>query len=323
MTVIFLSAIALLLLLAAGATMLRGRLSLARLNHVRGRASGFSGPWERIAARRRAGRRSRLDAAGGGLAASPDLQPAQALDLRPATKTLADDGPLGLAVTAMAARPDGYPQHDVYYVQRNVIAVARGLNAVGGAQRAAALTLSAVMSSALGRTQDPEEALRKAVSSANRLVRSISRREPEYSDMATTLDVAFVDVGEGQSSLYFAHVGNSSLWLQRAGSGPAKLLTESHSVDGGPLLRAVGLSPEVVPDLGHVPAGVGDRIFLTTASRYFTFTPEVMSAITAAQAGSSLHDCAAALAGAVRAAGTPEGVTIVVAEVGRLASFAA
>jgi hypothetical protein len=316
--------IVIVLLAGAGVTLLLVRRGPARLDRVRSRPGVFSRLQARGAALRRAIRRPRLAGAeDSGWVASPDLQPAQALELMPATKTLADEWPLGLAVTAIAAGPDGYPHQDVYYVQRNVVALARGLSAVGVAQRAAALSLSAVMTSPLGRSQDAEEALRKGVSSANLLVRSITRREPGYSDLATTLDVVFVTSDGGRPSLHFAHVGNSSLWLQRAGSAPVELLTKSHAIDGGPLLRAVGNSPEVVPDIGHEQVAVGDRIFLTTTSRYFAFTPKIMNAVTAAHDGSSLHDCAAALADAVRSSGTPEGVTIVVAEVGRPASFVA
>ena len=157
------------------------------------------------------------------------------------------------------------------------------------------------MASPLGQTQDEEAALRTGVRSANRLVRSVSQHEPKHSDMAATLDVVVMAVEGDRPYLHFAHVGNSSIWLQRAASMSVELLTESHAIDGGPLLRAVGVSANLVPDIGHMQVDLGDRIFLTTASRYFTFTPMIMDAIAIAHTGSPLHKVVAALADAALA----------------------
>jgi hypothetical protein len=65
----------------------------------------------------------------------------------------------------------------------------------------------------------------------------------------------------------------------------------------------------------------GDRVFLTTASRYFAFTARIVNAIASAHAGSPLQNCVAALADAVQSSAAPEGVTIVAAEIARAASF--
>jgi hypothetical protein len=116
--------------------------------------------------------------------------------------------------------------------------------------------------------------------------------------------------------------GNSSLWLQRAGSTSVELITESHTIDGGPPLRAVGLSGSIVPDIGYLPAEPGDRVFLTSASRYFAFTPKIVNAVVAAHAESPLRQCAAALTDAVGSSAAPEAITVIAAEVARPASFA-
>jgi len=311
MTFISLTVIVLVLAVATPAVaMWRGRRRPVRLN-------AFAALRERATAPRawRFARRAQPTGTPDiGWVSRPDLQPAQVLAV-PGAKTLVDHRPLGLSVTALATDSVGYPPQDVYYVQRNIIALARGLSAVDAGQRFAALALSAVIASPLGRTQDAEEALRTAVASANRLIRSAAKREPGYSDMATTLDVVFMRFDGGRPCLYFAHVGNSSLWLQRAGSTSVELLTEPHAIDGGPPLRAVGLSGSTVPDIGCLPAEPGDRVFLTSTSRYFAFTPKILNAGVAAHAGSPLQDCVTALIDAVGSAAAPEGVTIVAAEV--------
>lgn len=250
----------------------------------------------------------------------PDLQPAQTLSL-PGTTTLEEEWPPGLTVAALAAGPASAQQQDVYYVQRNLIALARGLTDIGEGQRAAALALSAVMTSRLGQTADIDQALQKGVSAANRLVRSISKRDPHYSDMVTTLDVVFVAFDSGESVMHFAHVGNSAIWLQRAGSPSVELLTEPHVVDGGPMLKAIGLTGELKPDIGRRPVEVGDRIYLTTKSPYFTFTGRLMNGTVGDRAGRPLHEAIATLAEAVNSSSTPDEVMIVGAELARPATF--
>lgn len=326
MLLIFLSAIVLLLAAVVGVARLRNPWLPGKPGRTPGRLSMLRGLREQAATlpvpRQSAHHLPREGAGGGWWATRPDLQPAQVLDFSP-TKMLTDNWLPGLAVVALATGLVGYPQQDLYYVQRNIIALARGLSAAAIGQRAAALTLSAVMTSPIGRTGDAEEALRESVKSANGLVRWVSRREPAHSDMATTLDVVFAAFDDGKRSLHFAHVGNSSIWLQRAASTSVDLLTDSHAIDGGPLLRAVGLSANLVPDIGQVPVDDGDWIFLTTASRHFAFTPRIMDAVVGAHRGSPLHECVAALANAVKSSAAPEGVSIVAAEVARRDSFVA
>lgn len=274
--------------------------------------------WARLAARRSARR---------GIAAATrvtrrDLQPTRVVDVPPA-QTLVDDARLGLAVTGLATPSVGHPHQDVYYVQRNTIAIARGLTDAEVCQRAAALSLSAVMTSSLGQDLRIEEALRAGVTAANALVRSVAAREPRYSGMATTLDVVLATFEGDQPLLHFAHVGSSSIWLQRTASMSVELLTESHTIAGGPLLRAIGMSGSVIAQIGHRRAEAGDRLFITTSSRSFAFTPETVSAVATEHAAGSLHDCAAGLAAATQPSTDLEGITIVAAEIARSAIFVA
>jgi len=250
----------------------------------------------------------------------PDLQPARTLAL-PGSGTLEDDWPLGLAVAAISAGPVGAPRQDVYYVQRNLIALARGLTGLGAGQRAAALTLSAVMTSKLGQAPDVEQALREGASAANRLVRSVSQRDPQYSDMVTTLDVVYAAFDARKPQLHYVHVGSSTIWLQRAGSPAVEQLTERHVIPDGPVLRAVGLAKEIAPDTGREPVEMGDRIFLTAASPSFAFTESLMNAAAGYLADRPLHDALAALAETVHKLGISDEVTIVGAEVARPGTF--
>lgn len=255
-------------------------------------------------------------------AAMPDLQAVQTLAI-PGTSTREGDRPPGLAVTALSAGPPDATPQDVYYVQRNLIALARGVTAIGSGQRAAALSLSAIMTSGLGQASDVDRALRDGVGAANRLVRSISQRDPQYSDMVTTLDVVYVAFDARKPQLHFAHVGTSTIWLQRAGSPRVEALTGQHAIPHGPVLRAVGSSKDLVPDTGWRPVGVGDRIFLTTATPSFTCTEPLMNGTLGYWADRPLHDAVAALAERVQEAGVSEEIMIVGAEMARPGMFLA
>jgi hypothetical protein len=263
-----------------------------------------------------AGQRLHTEAVPLGLAGR-ELAVRESETARPVPAAVADR-PLGLAVTAVSVPAAGVPQ-DAYYVQGNVVALARSLRPAGIDQRAAALALSAVMSSRLGRADDARAALQEGVSAANRLVRSVSGREPGYSDMVTTLDVVYLEASG--PSVLLAHVGNSAAWLQRAAGRTVERLSEVHSIGDGPLLRAIGLSPDVVADITEVPVRPGDRIFLTTSGPAFSFSPEMVASAVAAMAEDPLADCAAALASLAHSPGGPAGVTVVAAEIARGAMF--
>jgi serine/threonine protein phosphatase PrpC len=125
----------------------------------------------------------------------------------------------------------------------------------------------------------------------------------------------------GQPAIHLAHVGNSSIWLQRTAACVVELLSKAHAIDKGMLLRAVGLSQDVVPDINRAAVEPGDRVFLTTAGPAFSFTPETLGAIALAHSGESLDDCAAALAEFAKSSGSPEGITVLAAEVARSAMF--
>jgi serine/threonine protein phosphatase PrpC len=236
-------------------------------------------------------------------------------------RELIADWPPGLAVVALATGSIGYPSPDAYFVQRNIIAVARGLNGASAGQRAATLTLSAIITAPLGRAADVGKALRDGVKSANQLVRSVAKREPENSDLATTLDVVHVAFDGEQATLCYAHAGTAAVWLQRAGTARLEPLTQAHAVDGGPVLRAVGFTADLTPDIGELPAGIGDRVFIVTATPYYVLPAAVLKSIAADHADKPLADCVTALAEAARAAAAPEGITIVAAELSRSPSF--
>lgn len=94
-------------------------------------------------------------------------------------------------------------------------------------------------------------------------------------------------------------------------------------VPGGPVLRAVGSSKELVPETGRQSVEIGDRIFLTSTSAGFAFTEELMNAAAGYRADRPLREAVAALADRVRALRPVEEIMIVGAEVARPGTFLA
>jgi serine/threonine protein phosphatase PrpC len=203
------------------------------------------------------------------------------------------------------------------------MALACGLGETDVGQRAAAVALSAVVTSRLGRGRDVEQALRDAAKSAHRLVRSISGQSPEYSNMVTTLDLVFIAFDGDRPQLHFAHAGNSSIWLQRAGAAAVDPLTRSHTIAGGPVLRAVGLGEDLEPDVGQEPVDVGDRVFLTTASHSFAVRRSLIDAVAGPLADRPLPEVVAELVAAVTSSDAEEEILILAGEVARPGLFLA
>lgn len=124
---------------------------------------------------------------------------------------------------------------------------------------------------------DPAEALIKGVQAANRLVFQLSCSYRSFRGMGTTLTAALVK----DKKLFWAHVGDSRLYLLRGG-GVAQL-TEDHSLvqelvrRGGlreeqarfhphrsVLTRALGVGPEIRVDSNKMELCLGDRLLLCT-----------------------------------------------------------
>jgi protein phosphatase len=121
---------------------------------------------------------------------------------------------------------------------------------------------------------DPSADLIQAVQRANEAILAAAARRPECLGMGTTVAVLTI----ARDCAWFAHVGDSRIYLQRAGE--LVRLTRDHSVGqamadaglagdaaktmamGGVLTRALGVGVSVDTDVGHVGIADGDRLLL-------------------------------------------------------------
>ena len=126
-----------------------------------------------------------------------------------------------------------------------------------------------------GASASLSERLRSAVTSANRTIYQTAQENPEYAGMGTTV-VAILAEG-GRAAL--AHVGDSRAYLVR--TGRIRQLTDDHSIVGEllrrneisedaarehphrhVLTRAMGVRPDVEPDLAEITPEEGDVFVL-------------------------------------------------------------
>lgn len=135
--------------------------------------------------------------------------------------------------------------------------------------------LAAVLAKRQASPEHIEFELLRAITAANRQIRTARGQNAEFAKMGTTLVLALVDAG----TAYLAHIGDSRCYLLTADQ--LELKTRDDSVvqamlDAGEiaesdvarvpfrnvLTKALGVEPEVSATLSTVPVGSGDTLIL-------------------------------------------------------------
>lgn len=125
------------------------------------------------------------------------------------------------------------------------------------------------------------QSLVDAVQAANQAILQCVSENPAYQGMGTTATILHID--EKESQAYWAHVGDSRLYVLRAGEEQLTQVTRDHSyveqlVEQGTitedeakhhpkrnlLVRAVGVVPELEVDCGSFRLQAGDVMLLAT-----------------------------------------------------------
>uniref|UniRef100_UPI002AD34BC6 PP2C family protein-serine/threonine phosphatase n=1 Tax=Frankia sp. Cr1 TaxID=3073931 RepID=UPI002AD34BC6 len=208
----------------------------------------------------------------------------------------------------------GGPNEDAFVVLDGLLAVADGVGGEAAGQIASTLAVTTVASFRPQYAADPRDGLRGALDRANRTVREKPLQEPSWHGMACTLDVVVLgrqhDTGE---TLFVAHVGDSTVWLQ-PGRGRPRQLTTPHAIKNGPLLNAIGLNEEVELDLLEEPVRAGDRVVLASDGITKVMKPEQLDGLLMELGTMSPEQAADALVDAAMMAGARDDTTIVVGD---------
>lgn len=170
---------------------------------------------------------------------------------------------------------------DSLFVAQNIFLVADGMGGHAAGEIASSLLVDTVKDfltkKVIEKNYIDEYVLKESIVLANKVILKKVRENPEYYGMGTTATMAYIN----NNALYYAHVGDSRLYLFR--DNDLKQITEDHSyvaslVKKGIIteeeainhpkknyiLRAVGIDEDVDVDTGKFTLLPNDKIFLTT-----------------------------------------------------------
>ena len=222
------------------------------------------------------------------------------------------------------------PEDDALFLRLGrVAAVADGMGGHEGGQIASRIAVEAVIEIYSGAGEsNPQQRLLEAFREAHRRIQQQAREHPDLHGMGTTC-TAFALVGE---YLYFAHVGDSHLYLLRAGN--LRLLTRDHSLvarlvetgmirteeaENHPqkhvLTAALGVADEIEPDFPAEPLLLekSDILLVCTDGLWGQMTELELKEVMATQPPA---DACRALVQLARDRGGPDNITLQIARVG-------
>lgn len=164
---------------------------------------------------------------------------------------------------------------DRFVIDNNLYIVTDGMGGYTGGEIASTYAIDEIRRLIQDADQVDTETLVQAIQEANGKIYAAVHKEPQLEGMGTTAVVAALD----GNKLYWAHVGDSRLYLFRHGN--LNQVTVDHSFvqtlfEAGEitkeemgshpkrnmLTRAVGVSPEVEVDSGVLELVPGDRILM-------------------------------------------------------------
>ena len=217
---------------------------------------------------------------------------------------------------------------DVLLVDDELFGVADGMGGHAGGEVAAGLAAEVLRSGFnCNRTAD---GLLEACREANRAIWSRAEDDAELTGMGTTLTaVALVSSG-GAPELAVVHVGDSRVYLVQ--QGETHRVTRDHTLTGDLigtgelteaqarehphrhiLTRALGVGPEVEPDLVHLTANSGDRLLVCTDGLFNELEEhEISSVLTSVQ---KPKEAAADLVRFANSRGGHDNVSVVVIDI--------
>ncbi len=182
---------------------------------------------------------------------------------------------------------------------------------------------------ALPQNATPEQTaqfLRESVAAANSRVFALSRNDPRYKGMGTTLS-CFVLL---ENVLVYAHVGDSRLYRFRQ---KFELLTQDHSLrhvvlaKGGlqesalpsllfrnVITRAIGTHSTVMPDIGIIPLQAGD-LYVLCSDGLTDYVPEEHVIKTISSPSMTLHEIGKELVNMALQKGGNDNITVLLVKI--------
>jgi PPM family protein phosphatase len=170
-----------------------------------------------------------------------------------------------------------------------VITVCDGMGGHNGGSTASEIAVKTVIDDVAKahRLDDPVQVLKDAISHANRAIMEAGEKDPSLRGMGTTLTAAIVS----SRCVTVAHIGDSRIYQLRGGEKvfrtndhsqvfemvKAGLMDEEAartSSNSNIILKALGITEEIEPEIAELPYVAGDRFILCTDGFWNPFPEE-------------------------------------------------
>ncbi|NUR03161.1 MAG: hypothetical protein HOY79_43620 [Streptomyces sp.] len=200
---------------------------------------------------------------------------------------------------------------DAHFADTDLLVVADGVGGAPAGEVASKLAVEAVVQAWRRGAQHTHHHLQGGFRDANAAVLQHVKGNPRLRGMATTLDACAV-IGD---RIVGAHVGDGYVWAVPPERTTVRQITKPHSAPQGPLLRMIGSSVPVHPDLWAIDARPDTRLVLSSDGLPADLDERQLRRLILSTADMAPAETASILMKAALKAGGTDNVTVIVADV--------
>ncbi|MFD7769267.1 protein phosphatase 2C domain-containing protein [Streptomyces sp. NPDC059787] len=200
---------------------------------------------------------------------------------------------------------------DSHFADTDLLVVADGVGGAPAGEVASKLAVEAVVQAWRRGAQHTHHHLQGGFRDANAAVLQHVKGNPRLRGMATTLDACAV-IGD---RIMGAHVGDGYVWAVPPERTAVRQITMPHSAPQGPLLRMIGSSVPVRPDLWAIDACPDTRLVLSSDGLPADLDERELHRLILATADMAPAEAASILMKSALKAGGTDNITVIVADV--------
>lgn len=200
---------------------------------------------------------------------------------------------------------------DSHFADTDLLVVADGVGGAPAGEVASKLAVEAVVQAWRRGTQHTHHHLQGGFRDANAAVRQHVKGNPRLRGMATTLDACAV-IGD---RIVGVHVGDGYVWAVPPERTSVRQITKPHSAPQGPLLRMIGSSVPVHPDLWAIDARPDTRLVLSSDGLPADLDERELHRLILATADMAPAEAASFLMKSALKAGGNDNITVIAADV--------
>jgi PPM family protein phosphatase len=213
--------------------------------------------------------------------------------------------------TATTAGRHRRRNEDSHFADTDLLVVADGVGGAPAGEVASKLAVDAVVQAWRRGAQRTHHHLQGGFRDANAAVLQHVKGNPRLRGMATTLDACAV-IGD---RIVGAHIGDGYVWAVPPERTSVRQITKPHSAPQGPLLRMIGSSVPVRPDLWAIDARPDTRLVLSSDGLPADLDERELRRLIMSTADMAPAETASVLMKSALKAGGTDNITVIVADV--------